>query len=145
MHEFSICRTIVKAVLEEVSKIRQDKPVCLEKAQIAAGEYHRLVPESLKLAYEVLTKGTRAEGSKLKIRTVPLRLACKACGWKGRARDFLFACGRCQGTDVEIIAGKELFLESIDVKVVSPPVPTSWRVGTGGAEDAEMRKDRVFG
>ena len=116
MHEFSICRTIVSAVLEELSKIKQGKPVRLKKAQIAAGEYHRLAPESLQLAYEVLTKDTRAEGSKLKVRTVPLRLACKACGWKGRARDILFVCGRCKGTDVEIIGGKELCLENIEVE-----------------------------
>lgn len=115
MHEFSICQTIVTAVLKEFGSLK-GKRIRLKKVQVAAGQYHRLVPESLTLAYQILTKDTPAEGSALKVRVVPLKIMCKECGWKGLARDFAFICRKCEKTDVEIIAGRELYLESIEVE-----------------------------
>lgn len=115
MHEFSICQALVAAVLQELKKIKKKK-ARLKKARIIAGQYHRLMPASLKFAYKILTGNTAAQGSTLQIKTAPLRLRCKQCGWQGATRAILFLCKRCGRTDVEITGGKELYLESIEVE-----------------------------
>lgn len=115
MHEFSICQTLVAAVLKELDNLKS-KQIKLKKARVAAGQYHRIVPASLKLAYKILIKGTPAEGSSLLIKTIPIKLKCNQCGWKGSSRDICFVCRKCGGVDMNIIGGKELCLESIEVE-----------------------------
>lgn len=115
MHEFSICQALVAAVLAELGKVKNGR-MRLKKARVAAGQYHRLVPASLKLAYKILTRDTPADGSSLLIKTVPIKLKCNQCGWKGTTRDICFVCRKCGGVDLELIEGKELCLESIEVE-----------------------------
>lgn len=115
MHEFSIGQTLVAAVLKELDQL-EGKPIRLKKARVAAGAYHRLVPASLKLAYKILSKGTPAEGSSLLIKTIPIKVKCNQCGWKGSTRDICFVCRKCGGVDLKIIGGQELCLESIEVE-----------------------------
>ena len=66
MHEFSICQSIVDAVL---AKSRSLKPpvIRVSRATIVVGKLRALVPESLNFAYQELTRGTPAEGSELTI------------------------------------------------------------------------------
>jgi len=115
MHEFSICQTLVAAVLKELGKLKNRK-IRLNKARVSAGQYHRIVPASLKFAYKILTKDTPAEGSSLLIKSIPIKLKCKQCGWKGSTRAICFVCRKCGGVDLDIIGGKELYLESIEVE-----------------------------
>lgn len=115
MHEFSICQSLVAVVLTELAKIKRRR-VRLKKANIIAGCYHRLNPASLKSAYKILTGDTAAKGSLLKIKTVPLKLKCNRCGWKGATRNIIFYCRKCGKTGVEITGGRELFLESIEIE-----------------------------
>ncbi len=115
MHEFSICQTLVTAVLQELGRVK-GKKIRLIKARVAAGQYHRIVPASLKFAYKILTKGTQAEGSSLLIKTVPIKLKCNKCGWTGTTRDICFVCRKCGGVDLEVIGGKDICLESIEVE-----------------------------
>jgi hydrogenase nickel incorporation protein HypA/HybF len=117
LHEFSIAQTIVRSVLAELKKVQ---PACLVRARIVAGELHQLVSANLTFAYEVLTKGTPAAGSRLSIRRVPITAECRQCHWRGRIRGALFVCGRCQAGDIEITGGKELYLDSIEVKQGEP-------------------------
>lgn len=115
MHEFSICQTLVAVVLKELSKV-QNRQMRLKKTHICAGRYHSIVPASLKLAYKILTKDTPAEGSLLLIKSIPIKLKCKRCGWKGSTRNIYFVCRKCGGVDIDIIGGKELYLESIEAE-----------------------------
>ena len=66
MHEFSICQSIVDAVL---AKSRSLKPpvIRVSRATVVVGKLRALVPESLEFAYRELTRGTPAEGSELAI------------------------------------------------------------------------------
>lgn len=114
MHEFTICQSLVAAVLAELRKKTHGRGR-LKKANVIAGQYHRLIPASLKFAYKILTKDTPAQGSALGIKTKPIRLKCNQCGWQGTTRAIAFLCRKCKKADVEIIGGKELYLESMEL------------------------------
>jgi hydrogenase nickel incorporation protein HypA/HybF len=115
MHEFSICQSLVADVLRELGKVK-DKQARLKKVRILSGRYHRLVPASMKLAYKILTKNTPAEGSSLLVKSIPIKLKCRQCGWEGSTRDICFVCRKCGGAETDITGGRELYLDSIEVE-----------------------------
>ena len=115
MHEFSICEGIVKAVVQEMAA-HQVPAGALLKTRIVVGALHQVVPDTLTFAYEVLTRDTPAAGSQLEIRSVPVRAKCKTCGWEGEVRIPRFQCGQCGSGDIELVGGKEMYLDNLEIK-----------------------------
>ena len=115
MHEFSICQGIVEAVLDEFAKL-DPRPVCVKKVRVVAGRLHQLVPDYLEAAYEVLVKDTEAEGSTLELKFLPVRARCAACTWEGEIQPPVFQCPECEGFDLEVTNGRELYLEQMEVE-----------------------------
>jgi hydrogenase nickel incorporation protein HypA/HybF len=113
MHEFSICDALVRAIGEELDKL--DGPVRLKAARVVVGQMRQIVPQNLEAAYQVLTRGTRAEGSALTIVEVPAEGRCAACGWSGPIEDMFFICGACGATEIELTRGMELHLDNLEV------------------------------
>jgi hydrogenase nickel incorporation protein HypA/HybF len=115
MHEFAICQGIVKAALDEMSKVKP-APRALLKVRVVIGKLHQIVSESLLLAYEVLIRDTPAAGSQLEIEHVPITAQCKSCGWKGEIQQPYFMCGACNSGEIELITGKELYLANLEIE-----------------------------
>lgn len=115
MHEFAICEQLLKTVLAELETLRQPPPRLL-KVRVVVGGLQQIVPDSLSLAYELLSKDTNAAGATLEIVQVPAALACNACGWQGEVRDREFVCPTCGAVDIRVTGGKELYLESLEVE-----------------------------
>lgn len=114
MHEFSICQTLVDTVVDEINKI-DSKPVRLLKTRVVVGELRQIVPEYLKQAYEILTKDTVADGSTIEIKAIPISGRCEDCGWQGEMPKIEFYCRSCGSNKAEIVGGRELYLESLEI------------------------------
>jgi hydrogenase nickel incorporation protein HypA/HybF len=114
MHEFSLCEGIVESVAMELAKIEQ-KPIRLLATRIVVGELHQIVSDTLVFAYEVLTRDTHMAGSVLEITISPITCKCNECAWEGSIEQPLFRCGKCGAGNVEILKGKELFIDSLEV------------------------------
>ena len=107
---------ILQSVLQEVGPGRRATVVTVE-----VGELLGLTRESLTSAYEILSKGTQAEGSKLKVKFSKGSVECQKCGFHGRLRlrghhhtvDPAFACPRC-GSSLKVAAGLEARLMGIE-------------------------------
>ena len=115
MHEFSIGQTLVKAVLAELDKPDRNTPTLL-KACVVVGALRSIVPEYLEQAYGVLTKDTAAEGSLLEVRIAPVAGKCEDCGWRGEMSRGDFTCRSCGSSRAEIVGGKELYLDHLEVE-----------------------------
>ncbi len=115
MHEFAICEQLVATVLEELARMPAPAPKLL-CVRIAVGGMQQVVPESMDMAFEVLTQDTPAAGARLEIRRVPVVLDCRKCGWHGEVKPNLIRCGACAAGDVQVVSGKELYLESLEVE-----------------------------
>jgi hydrogenase nickel incorporation protein HypA/HybF len=123
MHEFSIMTQIVEQVINEANK-RGAKEV--KETNLEIGEMTFLAPEQLKFAYEILSKGTILENSKLKIRKKKMKIMCEKCGYNGKAKykndlryHFIVPklyCPNCKG-NVKIVSGKECNVKNIKVVV----------------------------
>jgi hydrogenase nickel incorporation protein HypA/HybF len=115
MHEFSICRSIVAAVEEELSRL-DPPPKRLAKVRVVVGRMHQIVPEYLVSAYQVLTRESPANGSGLEIAQVPVTGRCRACQWEGEIQLPVFRCGACGAFEVDLAGGKELYLDHLEVE-----------------------------
>lgn len=116
MHEYVYADRILQTVLEQIGGSRRASKVTVE-----VGEMLGLTRGSLSSAYDVLAKGTGAEGSKLVVRFSEGGVQCLKCGFQGRlpARrhehviDPAFACPDC-GSSLRVTAGLDVKLVKVE-------------------------------
>jgi len=115
MHEFSICEQLLRIVLEEWERLTP-RPRRLAAVRIAVGRLQQIVPETMQSAFETLARGTPAEGARLELRHVPVRVRCSECGAEREVIPPDFACPACGSVRVTIVAGRDLSIESLEVE-----------------------------
>jgi hydrogenase nickel incorporation protein HypA/HybF len=87
----------------------------VEKIHLSIGEFSSVVPEALEFGFQVVSQGTVAEGAELVIKKVPLIMKCEACNEEFHTEPYIFMCPKCEGTELEMVSGAELQIESIEV------------------------------
>ena len=117
MHEMSIADAALQAVLDAAARRRV---VRVQEVLLDVGKVRLVVPEALELAWSVVSQGTIAEGSRLKIREVAIEAACRRCGRVYPADVDNYLCPGCGQADVEIIAGDDILLTSVVGEVEEP-------------------------
>jgi hydrogenase nickel incorporation protein HypA/HybF len=121
MHEASIMASIISSVLEELKKYPVEK---VEEVSLTIGAITFLGEDQLQFAYEVLTRGTLLEGSKLVIDTEAVEVRCPSCSYEGPTElvdvgDLhgpipALHCPRC-GEGIEVTKGKGCAVRSVKV------------------------------
>lgn len=112
MHEFAITRDMLDIVLEHAEKAGSKK---INRINLVIGEMCGYVDECVQFYFDFLAEGTPAEKAVLSFRMVPMEARCRSCGRKFSPGELDWTCPGCGGSMVEITAGKELFVESIEV------------------------------
>jgi hydrogenase nickel incorporation protein HypA/HybF len=110
MHELSIAEAIV-AIAERHAAGRR-----VRRIEVSVGHLRQVVPSALSFAFELVAQGTALEGAELVLDEVAARVCCRACGMESRLDGFPLACRACGGHDVEVVAGEELMVESLDLE-----------------------------
>jgi hydrogenase nickel incorporation protein HypA/HybF len=109
MHELSIA----DSVLEIVSRHAQGRQV--ERVELKVGHLRQVVPSALAFAFELLARGTCAEGAELLIEDVPAAGRCRSCGGVTAIEGFPLQCSACRGLDLELLAGEELSVDALEL------------------------------
>jgi hydrogenase nickel incorporation protein HypA/HybF len=113
MHEVSICESILDVLMEEAAKNKASR---INQVTLKIGEMAGVVEDALRFAFEVVTEGTLAEGAKLTVIDVPLTAKCRSCGNEFHVVGYAFSCKRCDSPEIEIISGREMLIEEIDLE-----------------------------
>jgi hydrogenase nickel incorporation protein HypA/HybF len=108
MHELAIAEGIVDAVRTKTG----DRTVRAVRLQV--GRLSGVLPDALAFSFELATSGTPLEGARLFIDEPPGRLHCRTCDRDVGRDDLLLLCD-CGSADVEVRAGRELSLLSVEV------------------------------
>lgn len=113
MHEMGIALQIVEIATASL-------PADLGEARVAAvnlkiGKLAAVVPESLRFCFDVAVKGTPLATAKLVIEEVPVVASCKDCHAQWTINEPVFICKTCESGSLEILSGRELDIESIEV------------------------------
>ena len=113
MHEMSIAQSVLDIVLQES---RDHEVSRVLSVVIKVGEMSAIETESLKFCFDLLTKGTLAEGARLNIERVQVTCRCRECGSKFTVKELVFACPSCHNPKVEMLSGRELSVESFEAE-----------------------------
>ena len=113
MHELSLVESILQIVDEYAAKDGFGRVTAL---RLSCGKLSSVVPQALSFAFEVQSKGTRAEGAALELDILPAVIHCLACGRDIEVERFEAQCPTCKGFDVLLVKGtEELKLIELDV------------------------------
>jgi hydrogenase nickel incorporation protein HypA/HybF len=113
MHELSITQDMLNLVLEQAEKAGAKE---VGKINLVIGQMTGVVEDCVQFYFSFLSQGTIAEGAALSFTMVPTTARCRVCDKFFELKEFEWTCPYCQGNSMEIVAGKELFVESIEVK-----------------------------
>ncbi len=113
MHEMGIAMQIVEIAAASIPSDLTGSRI--EIVNLKIGKLSAIVADSLRFCFEVATRDTPLEGSRLHITEVPVRAHCNACRneWSIEAPDF--TCPACRSGDIRLLSGRELDIESIEL------------------------------
>lgn len=121
MHEYGLVQDVVNLVLQRSPPESGRKVACV---RIEVGEFLVASRESLETAYEVLTRGTPLDGSRLEVSSVSGRARCEACGFEGSGADLgediaepptVLLCPTC-GAPLLVIEGAGITLLDVQLQ-----------------------------
>lgn len=112
MHELAVTKGILKLCLEESEKHKVNK---INKINIKVGELTGLVPSCISHYFNIVAKGTQAEGTELIVEKVPVSIKCEECDFEGELGKNKYYCPKCSGSKYKIISGREFYLDTMEV------------------------------
>ena len=112
MHELSITESMLDIVLNQAQKNGAER---VQGINLVIGEMSGVVDDCVRFYFDFLSKGTIAEGAHISIKIVPAQARCRECGKQFKLNDLDWLCPSCGTTKIDIVEGKELYLESIEV------------------------------
>lgn len=113
MHELSVTESILEIALRHASSAQAKR---ITDLYLVIGQLSSIVDDSVQFYWEIITKGTLAEGSRLHFERIPTRLNCLDCDHRYSPAGEDFACPVCKSVRVKVIAGEEFQLEAIEVE-----------------------------
>ncbi len=123
MHEMSLAQALVDLAVKHAG----GQPI--QTLRLRVGALSGVVTDSLDFGFELVSKGTVAEGAKLVFETVPVPLRCRACGaattterygdlasYEAVALALEEGCPVCGSKELDIVGGRDFQLVEIEVQ-----------------------------
>ncbi|MGH2520390.1 MAG: hydrogenase maturation nickel metallochaperone HypA [Chloroflexota bacterium] len=82
---------------------------------LRVGDLQRMQPESFDLHWQVHAQDTPAAGAAVHITAIPVRIRCDLCRRESQLGDVTLLCPHCGSAQVEVLAGDELIVESVEL------------------------------
>lgn len=112
MHELSLAKELIDIAITYGKKNNGRKIISLK---FKYGKISMIEPECFSFYFDELSKGTMAEGAVIEFEEVPLRIECNCCFKISEPEELIMICPFCGQSNVKLINGNEMFLESIEV------------------------------
>ncbi len=113
MHELSITENILKVALEKAGATQASR---ISKINLVIGELSGIVDDCVQFYFDFLSKDTIAAGATLSFQKPPAQLRCRNCGAAFSPDNGRWTCPTCNQQQVEIVSGRELYIDSIEVE-----------------------------
>ncbi|MBD3179254.1 MAG: hydrogenase maturation nickel metallochaperone HypA [Candidatus Latescibacteria bacterium] len=110
MHEVSLMQNVMSVVSRAAEQQGGGK---VSSIHLKIGAMAGVNLDSLRFAFDIISRGTVAEEGKLEIQRVPLKLHCTGCGREYTPGQFSMTCPSCGSSDIEIITGREMQVDYI--------------------------------
>jgi hydrogenase nickel incorporation protein HypA/HybF len=113
MHEASITDSLLSLALE---KAREAEATKITRINLVLGELSGVVGECVQFYFDVVSKNTLADGAVLNYETKPTRIRCRSCEKEFTPVSHDWTCPDCHEISMEIVSGRECYMESIEVE-----------------------------
>jgi hydrogenase nickel incorporation protein HypA/HybF len=112
MHEYSITESMFSLAMEKAGEARAKK---ITRINMVLGELSGIDDGCVNFYFDFMSRDTIADGAVLSFTKMPLRLHCRHCQKDFPPQNNDWACPDCRKADVDIVSGRECYLESIEV------------------------------
>ncbi len=126
MHELPVTEGLLKLALEYGQKADAAR---ITDLHLVIGDLSSIVDDSVQFYWDIISKGTIAEGATLHFERVRTRMYCFACAEEYIPQSGTLTCPTCGSAQVKVAGGDEFRLESIEVER-EDQVPASSTNGT---------------
>ncbi|UCF92451.1 MAG: hydrogenase maturation nickel metallochaperone HypA [Desulfobacterales bacterium] len=113
MHEMGIALQIVEIASASIPAELEN--VRVVRVNLKVGKLAAIVPDSLRFCFDIAVKDTPLADAELVIEELPVLARCKACRAEWIISDPVFTCEQCNSGSLEILSGRELDIESIEI------------------------------
>jgi len=113
MHEYAVTKNIVDIVVEEAKRAGAGK---VTEIRLVIGDLSSVFDESVNMYFDIISSGTPAHGAKLVFRRMPAKFVCTVCTLEFDKPLRGFDCPVCGGQGKLTGAGREFYIESIEVE-----------------------------
>jgi len=113
MHELSLAMS-VREIVEDAAEKNGSKKV--NEVNIIVGEFSSVSTDALEFAMEVVKRDSVFEKAKINIKSTKTILSCRQCRGETVMEDYIFKCGACGSTSVQIVSGDRMYVDSIDIE-----------------------------
>ncbi len=113
MHEYAVTKNIVDIAVAEAKAANAGRVV---EISLVIGDLSSIIDESVSMYFEIISKDTMAEGAKLSFKRKPAVFHCSRCGKNYNKPAKGFECPECGSLGTLTGAGREFYIESLEVE-----------------------------
>lgn len=113
MHELSVTENILEIAIRHAERAEATR---ISELNLVIGDLASIIDDSVQFYWEILTKNTIAEESRLHFKRIQTVLECKNCNQEYQPNGKDLVCPTCGGIQINIISGNEFYLESINIE-----------------------------
>ena len=114
MHELSLAQELVEQV-ERTAKT--EGAVRAVRIVVRIGKYSGVERDAFEFAFPCAAENTVAQNAELAIEELPATVRCRSCKTTSHPKVVNLACAQCGSTEVEIMAGHEFLIQSIELEI----------------------------
>ena len=113
MHELVVTESLLEITLRHAQNANAKR---VDNLYLVIGQLSSIIDDSVQFYWDIVAKGTIAEGARLNFKRIPTQMECSTCGQVFAPDDRNFDCPACGSIQVRVRAGEEFYLEAIDVQ-----------------------------
>jgi len=112
MHEMSLCEGIREVIEDQARRHRATRVTCV---RVEIGRFAGVEKPALEFAFDVVMRGSPAEGARLIMIDLPGRALCYDCMKEVEIADRLDPCPDCGGGKLMPVGGDEMRIKDLEV------------------------------
>ena len=112
MHELALCENLIRIIEDQAEAQDYDR---VRRVTLQVGALACVEPEALRFSFDLVARGTRAEGAALEILETRPEAWCPACERAVAVRQRFEACPDCGEERLRLRGGDELRVTELEV------------------------------